>query len=199
MIRSKFAKKLGFPGKKEAGSVVGFHGRSSDEATLIYATSLLSNAREEIGRADAKASILLATSGVAAGALLAGLVAGSWSPLQLQAAIQWVWWLGIVESAIGICCLALAVYPRERKSGTGISGFVVYYGDVVTYSTTAELVTALNRSAETNIERVADQLRHICWIANQKYTLLRWGMIGLFLATPTIAAAVLINLLLLSH
>jgi hypothetical protein len=199
MTRSKFAKKLGFLVMKEVDNAVGLHGRSSDEATLMYATSLLSNAREEIDRADAKASILLAASGVAIGALLAGLIAGSWSPLKLQAAIQWAWWLGMAESAIGIWCLALAIYPRERKNDTATPSIVVYYGDVLTYSTTAGLVAALNRSAETNIERVADQLRNICWIANKKYRLLRWGMQGLFLATATIAAAVLVNLLLLSY
>ena len=53
-----------------------------DEAILLYTTSLLSSAREEIDRADSKASILLAASGVATGALLAGLMAGNWTPLE---------------------------------------------------------------------------------------------------------------------
>ncbi len=64
MIRSRLAKMLGFPVMKEVNSTVGVHARSLDEATLLYATSLLTNAREEIDRADAKASILLAASGV---------------------------------------------------------------------------------------------------------------------------------------
>ena len=199
MIRSRLAKKLGFPVMKEVNSTVGVHGRSPDEATLLYATSLLINAREEIDRADAKASILLAASAVVASALLAGLIAGSWTPLKLQAMVQWAWWLGLVESAIGIWCLAMAVYPRERKHASGIPGTVAYYGDVVAYPTTAQLVAALNRSAETNIERIADQLRQVSWIVSHKYRLLRWGMRGLFLAAATITAAMVINLLLLDH
>jgi len=199
MIGSRIAKKLGFPATKEAKGVIGAHGSSPNEAILLYAASLLSGAREEIDRADAKASILLAASGVAAGALVAGLTAGTWTPLKLQVATQWIWWLGVAESAVGIGCLALAVYPRERKNDSGVPRTVLYYGDVLAYRTTAQLVTALNRSAETKIERIADQLRHVSWIVDHKYRLIRWGMRALFLAAVTIAAALVINLILFRH
>lgn len=199
MIRSRLVKKLGFPVAEEVNSAVGVPSRSSDEATLQYATSLLSNAKEEIDRADAKASILLAASGVVAGALLAGLIAGSWTPLKLQAAVQWACWLGLVESATGIWCLALAVYPRERKSDSETPGTIAYYRDVLAYPTTVQLVVALNRSAETNIDQIADQIRNVSWIVSHKYRLIRWGMRGLFLAAVTIAATMVTNLLLLNH
>ena len=199
VIRSKVAKKLGFPVLKEVDSVIGAHSRSSDEVTLLYATSLLNGVREEIDRADVKASILLAASGVAAGALLAGLIAGTWSPLKLHAAIQWAWWLGVFESVVGIFCLALAVYPRERKGNPEISWTVVYYGDVLAYRTTAQLVAALNRSAETSLERIADQLKHVSWIVDHKYRLIRWGMRALFLAAATIAVAMVVNMLPLNY
>jgi pycsar effector protein len=198
MIRSRFAKKLGFPVMEEANGAIGVPGRSPD-ATLLYATSLLSNAREEIDRADAKASILLAASGVASGALLAGLIAGSWTPLKLQAAVQWAWWLGLAESATAIWCLALAVYPRERKSDPGIAGTVAYYGDILAYPTNVQLVAALHRSADANIDRIADQLRNISSIVSHKYRLIRWGMRGLFLSAVTITAALVINLFLVNH
>jgi MFS family permease len=199
MIRSRFAKKLVLPVMKEVNSAIGVSSCSPDEAALLYATSLLDNAREEIDRADAKASILLAASGVVVGALLAGLIAGSWTPLKLQAAVQWAWWLGLVESAIGIWCLALAVYPRERKDDSEIPGTVAYYRDVLAYSTNIQLVAALNRSAETNIDRIADQLRNVSWIVSSKYKLIRWGMRGLFLSAVTITATMVINLLVLNH
>jgi hypothetical protein len=196
---SILAKIAGRVSKKEANTLIGADRCSADDATLLYATSLLDNAREEIDRADAKASILLAASGVATGALLAGLIAGTWTPLKLQVGIQWTWWTGVVEAAIGIGCLALAVYPREHKNDSGISWAVVYYGDVLAYSTTAQLVAALNRSAETNIERIADQLRHVSWIADYKYRLIRWGMRILFLAVATIATAMVINATLVNY
>jgi len=198
MIRSRFAKKLGLPAIENVNSAIGVSGHSPD-VTLLYATSLLSNAREEIDRADAKASILLAASGVASGALLAGLIAGSWTPLRLQAAVQWAWWLGLAESAIAICCLALAVYPRERKRDPGIAGTVAYYGDVLAYPTNVQLVAALHRSAEANIDRIADQLRNISSIVSHKYRLIRWGMRGLFSSALTITAVMVINLFLVKH
>jgi Family of unknown function (DUF5706) len=165
-----------------------------NDATLLYAASLLSSAKEEIDRADAKASILLAASGVATGALLAGLIAGTWTPLKLQVAIQSLWWLGAAEAAIGVCCLAWVVYPREPERNAEISWAVGYYGDVLAFRTTPELVAALNRSAETNIERIADQLRQVSRIVKYKYRLIRWGMRMLFLAIATTSIAVLINL-----
>jgi hypothetical protein len=173
--------------------------RSLDDATLLYAASLLSSAREEIDRADSKASTLLAASGVAAGALLAGLMAGTWTPLRLQVTIQWVWWVGVVEAAIAISCLALAVCPREQGNDSGTSWAVVFYGDVLEYRTTAQLVDALNRSAETKFERIADQLRYVCSIVNHKYRLVRWGILMLFLSAGTIAASIVINMALLNH
>jgi hypothetical protein len=198
MISSRFARKFGFPVMKETGSATGMPGRSPD-ATLLYSISLLSNAKEEIDRADAKASILLAASGVVVGALLAGLIAGSWTPLELQASVQWAWWLGLVESAAAIWCLALAVYPRERKGGPEIPGTVTYYRDVLAYPTTVQLVAALHRSAEANIDRISDQLRNVSSIVSRKYRLIRWGMRGLFLSVVTIAVTMVINLLMLNH
>jgi hypothetical protein len=170
--------------------------RSHDDATLLYASSLLNSAREEIDRADAKASILLAASGVAAGALLAGLVAGNWTPLELQMKIQWVWWLGVFQAAAGTFLLALAVYPREQINDSEIPWAVIFYGDVLAYRSTTQLVGALERSAKTRIERTADQLRRVSVIVDRKYRLVRRGLLMLFLSAVTIMTAIIINLFL---
>lgn len=199
MFCSRYAKKIFFFAIEKSNILQQADQVSFDDATLLYATSLLSSARDEIDRADSKASILLAASGVAAGALFAGLMAGTWTPLKLRAAIQWAWWAGIVEAAIGICFLALAVYPREQRNDSGASWVVVFYGDILTHRTTAQLVDALNRSAETRIERIADQLRYVCSIVNHKYRLIRWGISILFLSAATISAAIVINMALLNH
>jgi Family of unknown function (DUF5706) len=142
---------------------------------------------------------LLAASGVATGALLAGLMAGNWTPLELQVTIQWAWWLGVAEAAIGTFLLALAVYPREQINDSGIPWAVVFYGDVLSYRSTTQLMGALERSAETTIERIADQLRRVSAIVDRKYRLVRRGMLILFLSATTISAAIMINLLLLNH
>jgi hypothetical protein len=199
VTRWTLAQAFGFPAAKNADASAVANKPSAEEVALNYATSLLSDARAEIDRADTKASILLAATGVAAGALLAGLIAGTWSPFRLQAAIAWAWWLGVAESAIGICCLALAVYPREPKNDSGLTWAVVYYGDVLLHSTTAELVTSLKRSAATNLDRVADQLRYIATIVHRKYRLIRWGMRLLFLGALTVSAALAINIIPLNR
>jgi hypothetical protein len=195
----ELARKICFP-KIEESKVPQEPDKGSFVDTMpLYATSLLSSARGEIDRADSKASILLAASGVAAGALLAGLMAGAWTPLTLEVTIQWAWWVGVVEAAIAISCLALAVYPREQRNDSGTSWAVVFYGDVLKYRTTAQLMDALNRSAETKIERIADELRYVCSIVNHKYRLIRWGISMLFLSAATIASTIVINMALLNH
>jgi hypothetical protein len=199
VARWTFTQAIGFHAPKNANHSTIANKPSAEEIALKYATSLLGDARAEIDRADAKASILLAASGVAAGALLAGLIAGTWSPLRLQAAIQWAWWLGVAESAIGICCLALVVYPREPKHDSGLPWAVVYYGDVRLHVTTSELVQSLKHSAATNLDRAADQLRFISSIVHSKYRLIRWGMRLLFVGSLTVSASVLVNVLLSNH
>jgi hypothetical protein len=194
MPRSLFANQIARLVAGKGSKHVQISDQPVNDATLLYATSLLSNAREEIGRADAKASILLAASGVVTGALLAGLIAGTWTPLRMHVAAQWLWWLGTGEAAVGIWCLAWAVYPRNPRRDSGHPWAVGYYGDVVGFHTTAQLVTALHLSAETNTERVADQLRHVSRIVSRKYRLIRWGMRMLFMGVLTISVAVVVNL-----
>ena len=55
----------------------------NDDAVTTYTAAVLADAREELDRADRKAQILFASAGVAIGALLAGLLAGNWSPFEL--------------------------------------------------------------------------------------------------------------------
>jgi hypothetical protein len=195
MARSMFAKQVArlVAGDIPTKGTPTTSGRA-DDATLTYATSLLRNARDELTRADAKASILLAASGVVVGALLAGLIAGTWTPFKMHIAGLCLWWVGVGEAAIGIWCLAWVVYPRSPRHRPRESWAVAYYGDVIGFQATSELVTALRRSAETNIEQVADQLRQISRIAHHKYRLIRWGMRMLLLAALTTAMAVLISL-----
>lgn len=166
---------------------------SAADPALRYAESMLVRAHAEIDRADAKASILLAASGVVVGALLAGLIAGTWTPLRLPGTVQWLWWLGVATAASGIWCLAWAVYPRREVRESAIPWAVGYYVDVLAFSSTAELVTALRRSADTNVDRVAEQLRQVSRIAHRKYFFIRCGMRLLFLAVMTTSAAVVIS------
>jgi hypothetical protein len=73
---------------------------------------LVLTAREEISRADQKAALLLASSGVATGVLLAALLAHQWTPAELTPYARWLWWLGIVAAAASLIALVDTVYPR---------------------------------------------------------------------------------------
>lgn len=166
---------------------------SEDTATL-YAASLLAECREEVDRADKKASILLAATGVGIGALLAGLIAGKWSPFQLKDAIQWLWWTGVAATAGGLWYLACAVYPRTRRRGVDKPESVAYFGDVLAFPTTAELTSAIAHSSEVSLTRLADQVRQVSLIVDRKYAYIRRAMWLLFSAAICCALSVLINL-----
>lgn len=79
-----------------------------------YAQALLVEAREELGRADAKISDLLATVGLAASIVAAAVAAGSWSPALLATWAQATWWLGISIAAAGTATLGNTLAPRVR-------------------------------------------------------------------------------------
>jgi len=169
-------------------------GTDPDDQAWRYAAALLAEAREEIGRADSKASILLAASGVAAGALLAGIVGGSWSPSGLGPAIQAVWWSGVVAAAAGVWNLAAAIYPRTRRVGTARTGHIEYFGDILAFGDPDALMAALRRECAAGIEPVADQLRQISLIVDRKYRHIRRAMWFLCAAVLACPAAVLLNL-----
>src|ERR1035441_6347411 len=87
------------------------------DPTASYLADLLADTREELTRADSKAALTLAATGVVIGALLAGLFGGKWTPFDLNSKIQWLWWLGVGSAALGVFSIAAAVYPRIRRRG----------------------------------------------------------------------------------
>jgi hypothetical protein len=169
---------------------------SSEDETLLYAIAILEEARKEVDRADSKASILLAASGVGIGALLAGLLAGTWTPVKLPVIAQLLWWAGAFSAAIGIGCLSWAVYPRRHRRDSEALETIAYYSDVIAFRSVPELVAGLTKSAGMRIELVADQIRQISRIVNYKYQLIRWGMLVLYLATVAVLASLLIDIAL---
>jgi hypothetical protein len=92
---------------------------------------LLAETREELNRADAKAAMLFAIFGIAFGAVLAGLIAGDWSPRDLAAGAQVVWWLGAAAAVAPLAALSAAVWPRIDSNHA--SGRVIYYAHVAGY------------------------------------------------------------------
>lgn len=164
----------------------------SEDETQLYAATLLAETREEIDRADSKASILLASTGIAVGALLAGLLSRSWAPTNLRTPYEFVWWAGVAAAAVGIWNLAYAVYPRTRRRGKR-PDHVGYYGDVLSFDNTTELSEALHRSADVKTARLADQLYQLSLIVDRKYRSIRRAMWCLLAAIGSCATAVTLN------
>ena len=169
------------------------HSTEAADPTTSYLADLLAETREELTRADSKAALLLAASGVVIGALLAGLFGGKWTPFDLNSKIEWLWWLGVTSAAFGVFSIAAVVYPRIRRHGAVHSGAPAYYGDVAAY----ENIDAFRRAIEkvpSSRERLVDQVFVLSGTVQRKYVLLRRGLRGLLLAILACTAAVIINI-----
>lgn len=167
---------------------------AGDSSTSRYLRELLTATREELVRADNKASLLLAAAGVAVGATVAGLISRDWSPFTLENRIEWLWWLGAGSAVYGLWCLGSAVYPRTRRRGAA-PGVIAYFEDVNAYAgrPRAELVAALDRTAEREQDRWIDQLVQVSDIARLKYNRLAQAMWALPIAAVLCTASVIGN------
>ncbi len=153
---------------------------------------LLRETREELAKADSKASILLAGSGIAFGAVLA---AGdkAWFPDQLtHHSARVVAWIAVAATMLGIILVGAAVKPRLRSEPRR-TGRVDYFGDVVTHRPRwwhllgrkqalaqgrEQFSYRLSKASGTDDyrKRLDDQIWHISHIADRKYRLISIGM-----------------------
>lgn len=149
--------------------------------------TLLRETREELVRADTKASYLLASLGVILGVVLGGAIAGHWTPNDLTCTAEFVWWLGVVAVAVGAVALGNAVYPRLVKEKPGR---VTYFEDVRRHETCDTLIGDLNTEAELG-ERDAEQLMRLSKIASRKYRSIQVAIWALVAAALLCIGAVL--------
>jgi hypothetical protein len=168
-----------------------------------YRDSLLSETREELAKADAKASILLAASGIAFAALLTAGSTASWYPDKLSChSARVLAWVAVTLTFVGIVFVGAAVKPRLRAKRPH-RGNPHYFGDVEAYwprwwqlgsrkklreSRRRQFAAALERTSserEQN-ERLDDQIWILSHIAYRKYRLVS---IGMWLYTAAAAAA----------
>jgi hypothetical protein len=133
---------------------------------------LLAEARDELTRADQKASILLAAAFVSIGAVVGGVIASGWKPTSLGSPWGVVWQLGAGAAVAGTAALILAVYPRTRH-GFDDEAQLFYFGHAARISTIGDLAVELRRSSEHTFTRSADQLWRISRVVTEKYRLVR--------------------------
>ncbi|MDE8647600.1 DUF5706 domain-containing protein [Rhodococcus qingshengii] len=136
--------------------------------------SMLAEARAEVAQADHKASLVLTVLGIGFGAILGGILAGSWKPDQYHAPGELIWWLGALAALASVLCAASAVWPRY--SSHDASEGIFYWGHVATYDKHSEFVTALDNSPPADTDRTRHQLYRLSRIVARKYNLVRWAM-----------------------
>ena len=152
--------------------------------------SLLSDAREELGRADGKASILLSAVGIVVSVLLAGAIARDWNPTRLTT-FEWLWWIGTMTGAFAILALGAAVWLRIEHRASRDK--LTYFGHVANFENIEALIAGLDwrASAASPQDRAIDQLFTVSKIVGKKYRRIRLGM-GLFGAASLLSTAAVI-------
>jgi hypothetical protein len=106
----------------ETGTVRGT-GTQTDRAAELT-RDLLTEAREQLAKADSKAGLTLATLGAALTALLGAIAGGLIAPGQYAVVPQLLVWAGCAACAPSLVLLGLAVSPRRpsQVSSSGSSG-----------------------------------------------------------------------------
>jgi hypothetical protein len=151
-----------------------------------YTRQILTETREELTRADSKASLLFAVFGVVLGALLAGLISQRWQPADLAAGATVVFWLGTALAALGAASLGWAVWPRVNHEQA--DGPASYFGDVVAYGADRAALRAGLAAGAASDERDVEQLAVISSIVWKKYAGIRLAL-RLFPAAAVLCAA----------
>lgn len=153
---------------------------------------LLGESREEVIRADTKAAMLFGLLGVGFSVVAAGLIAGNWSPADLHAAVEWLFWVGAAAAAASMTLLGSAIWPRithleDREE-------IAYFGHVAAFKNRQQFRAAVISQAErVPDERVVDQVHTISKIAIRKYRLLQAAIVALAVAATSCLGAVLID------
>lgn len=153
-----------------------------------YARQLLAETREEVARADAKASLLFSAFGVVISAVSAVLIADDWSPFQLNNRVEWLWWAGASLSGIALFLLGWAVLPRVTH--VDHRDRLYYFGHVAEYGKDFDGFAKRFESASDEMwHRTVDQIWAVSKIAKRKYLLTRRSMLTFLAAGSALGGA----------
>jgi hypothetical protein len=134
------------------------------------ASVLLSEAREELTRADSKAAMLLASFGLFIGIVISGLIAGDFKLDNLDCAGSYMWWVGCLLIAISVIALARAIYPNLTHGDA--NGPISYFGHAASLDPTA-IEGRLEQQLKAECPRVVEQLSVISDLVWLKYRCLQ--------------------------
>lgn len=141
---------------------------------LQVAQALLAETREDIAKADQKATMVLAALGIGVGAVLGGVLAGDWKPHDLSQHGEPAWWIGVLLIAASILAAGIAVWPRFDKVGR--TRGIYYWANVAAYADFDDFIASSARRLPPSGVRTLYQLFHLSKIVDRKYTLVRYSM-----------------------
>ncbi|MEV0256498.1 Pycsar system effector family protein [Streptomyces sp. NPDC050732] len=154
---------------------------------------LLADLRNEITRADTKATVLAGVLSMSAG-LLGGLLTSSrWNPTVLTGHAGALWWTGLLAHAIAQLALLLAVMPRYRRSRWRPGVPLTYFGDIHRASRSGRLGTALTDTGQATADGLLTALAETSRIVVHKHLWIRAGLIAFGCASLLLPGALLVN------
>ncbi|WP_033319623.1 Pycsar system effector family protein [Streptomyces yerevanensis] len=163
------------------------------EPGVRAAERLLADLRSEIARADAKAAVLVAALGVAAG-VFGGLMARSeWAPARLSTFGGLAWWSGISALALALIALLVAVVPRYGTSTWAPGAPLSYFGDIQRAARGGHLADALAETERVPAAGAIAALTETSRIAARKHQWIRTGLIAFCVAVVLIPGSLLIG------
>jgi MFS family permease len=146
--------------------------------------------REELNKADAKATTLTSIVGLILGAFLAGAIAGDFTPQRFSDGIEWLFWTGVVLASAAEVALCLAVFPRRKPKGSKEE--LEYFAQVAQFKTIETFKAAL-LEAGNEFERLASQVYVLSKIVVHKYTLIRMALLMLAAGVLCCTASALLD------
>ncbi|MFI9750918.1 Pycsar system effector family protein [Streptomyces collinus] len=165
----------------------------SDDPGVRAGTQLLADLRNEIARADAKATVLVGALGISAGALAALLTNRHWSPDQLPGPAALLWWAGTASLVVALFALLLAVLPRYRRSRWTPGRPLTYFGDIRRASQTGRLAAALAETGRDPGPGLRAALAETSGIAARKHFWIRTGLLSFGCAAVLLPGSMLLT------
>lgn len=157
-----------------------------------YLDVLLEEAREEVGYADHKASLILAALGIGFSVVLGGLFASDWDPTKLSGFVETLWWVATGVAVYAVFAAASAVWPRLGDSSRRDE--LYYWGQVAQYDTADAFAKAVDGLSPDPEKRTADQVWQLSGIVKTKYDWIRHAMAAAGLSMALLLIVGLIEL-----
>lgn len=162
----------------------------AEEADQDYVAKLsrelIAQNHVEIGRADGKAAVLLATGGTLLGLLLVRQPPTAFG-------LQILWWTGTVTTMVALLLLLTALLPRHGSRARGSSRTVAYFDDVIRAEQRAELSSGLLQASSDPYPRLFRALTATSRIARNKYRCVYGAVLMLLPAVISVGAALLFD------